>query len=108
MNLLSFIEKIPDEKGCGESLRNYLNEMVRKMNRRYFAESLFDRLLITAISDVWYPILLLRSCRATCSHLLSSLPGVARYFVMPPLSGIAPAPAKNRKLLKPAVRRVFS
>lgn len=37
-----------------EYLQNYLNEMAWKMNRRYFGEKLFDRLMVTAISDVWY------------------------------------------------------
>lgn len=33
-----------------EYLQNYLNEFCYKFNRRYFGESLFDRLLITAVS----------------------------------------------------------
>ncbi|MDR1347731.1 MAG: IS1595 family transposase [Prevotellaceae bacterium] len=33
-----------------EYLQNYLNEFCYKFNRRYFAESLFDRLLIAAVS----------------------------------------------------------
>lgn len=35
-------------------LQNYLNEFCYKYNRRYFGEKVFDRLLITAVSFVWY------------------------------------------------------
>ena len=37
-----------------EYMQNYLNEIAWKMNRRYFGDKLFDRLLVTALSDVWY------------------------------------------------------
>lgn len=35
-------------------LQNYLNEFCFKYNRRYFGEKVFDRLLVTAVSFVWY------------------------------------------------------
>ena len=35
-------------------MQNYLNEIAWKMNRRYFGEKMFDRLMVTAITDVWY------------------------------------------------------
>lgn len=35
-------------------MQNYLNEIAWKMNRRYFGEKMFERLLVTAVSDVWY------------------------------------------------------
>lgn len=35
-------------------LQNYLNEFCFKYNRRYFGEKVFDRLLIAAVSFVWY------------------------------------------------------
>ncbi len=47
---------IPKAFGIGrEYLQNYLpRQMAWKMNRRYFGEKLFDRLMVAAISDVWY------------------------------------------------------
>jgi hypothetical protein len=38
----------------GKYLQNYLNEFCYKLNRRYFGEQLFDRLLIAVIQDVRY------------------------------------------------------
>jgi len=35
-------------------MQNYLNELSWKMNRRFFADQLFDRIIVTALSDVWY------------------------------------------------------
>lgn len=35
-------------------LQNYLNEFCFKYNRRFFGEKVFDRLLVTAVSFVWY------------------------------------------------------
>ncbi len=35
-------------------LQNYLNEFCYKYNRRYFGEKVFSRLLICAVSSVWY------------------------------------------------------
>jgi DNA-directed RNA polymerase subunit RPC12/RpoP len=35
-------------------LQNYLNEFCFKYNRRYFGEKVFDRLLVAAVSFVWY------------------------------------------------------
>jgi hypothetical protein len=35
-------------------LQNYLNEFCFKYNRRYFGEKVFDRLIIAAVSVVWY------------------------------------------------------
>jgi hypothetical protein len=35
-------------------LQNYLNEFCFKYNRRYFGEKVFDRLLIAAVSFVWF------------------------------------------------------
>ena len=35
-------------------LQNYLNEFCFKYNRRYFGEKVFDRLVIAAVSFVWY------------------------------------------------------
>jgi hypothetical protein len=35
-------------------MQNYLNEFCYKFNRRYFGESLFDRLLVAAVEAPWY------------------------------------------------------
>jgi len=35
-------------------MQNYLDEFCYKVNRRYFQNKLFDRLLIACIADVWY------------------------------------------------------
>ncbi len=35
-------------------LQNYLNEFCYKYNRRYFGEQVFNRLLVAAVSMVWY------------------------------------------------------
>lgn len=35
-------------------LQNYLNEFCFKYNRRYFGEKVFDRLVVAAVSFVWY------------------------------------------------------
>lgn len=35
-------------------MQNYLNEFCYKVNRRYFQNKLFDRLLIACVADVWY------------------------------------------------------
>jgi hypothetical protein len=35
-------------------LQNYLNEFCYKYNRRYFGEKVFNRLLIYAVTFVWY------------------------------------------------------
>ena len=35
-------------------LQNYLNEFCFKYNRRFFGENVFDRLIIAAVSFVWY------------------------------------------------------
>lgn len=35
-------------------LQNYLNEFCFKYNRRYFGEKVFDRLIVAAVSFVWY------------------------------------------------------
>jgi len=35
-------------------LQNYLSEFCYKYNRRYFGENVFNRLLICAVSLVWY------------------------------------------------------
>lgn len=37
-----------------EYMQNYLNEFCYKVNRRYFADKLFDRLLIACVSEAWY------------------------------------------------------
>lgn len=37
----------------GDFLNNYLNEFCYKFNRRYFKESLFDRLLIASVNHRW-------------------------------------------------------
>jgi len=49
-NLLKAIHHGIDEK----YLQNYLNEFCYKYNRRYFGEKVFNRLLICAVSSVWY------------------------------------------------------
>ena len=36
-----------------EYFQNYLNEFCYKINRRYFGEQLFDRLLIASVSNTW-------------------------------------------------------
>ena len=38
----------------GKYLQNYLNEFCYKLNRRYFGEKLFNRLLIAVTQDVRY------------------------------------------------------
>lgn len=38
----------------GKYLQNYLNEFCYKYNRRYFGDKVFNRLLICAVSQVWY------------------------------------------------------
>ena len=38
----------------GKYLQNYLNEFCYKLNRRYFGDKLFDRLLIAVTQDVRY------------------------------------------------------
>lgn len=35
-------------------LQNYLNEFCYKVNRRYFNENLFDRLMVAAVSEPWF------------------------------------------------------
>jgi hypothetical protein len=35
-------------------LQNYLNEFCYRVNRRYFKEQLFDRLMTTAVAEPWY------------------------------------------------------
>jgi hypothetical protein len=35
-------------------MQNYLDEFCYKFNRRYFGENLFDRLLIAAVTSLWY------------------------------------------------------
>jgi transposase-like protein len=35
-------------------MQNYLDEFCYKVNRRYFGNKLFDRLLIACVADVWY------------------------------------------------------
>ncbi|WP_042242801.1 transposase, partial [Jejuia pallidilutea] len=45
-NLLGNYHKIK-----GKYLQAYLNEFVYKLNRRYFGEKLFDRLIIAAINS---------------------------------------------------------
>jgi len=37
-----------------EYLQNYLNEYCYKLNRRYFGNSIFERLLVASVSDTWY------------------------------------------------------
>jgi hypothetical protein len=38
----------------GDYLQNYLDEYCFKYNRRFFGEKLFERLLITCVSNTWY------------------------------------------------------
>lgn len=38
----------------GGYVQNYLYEFCYKVNRRYYQNKLFNRLLIACISDVWY------------------------------------------------------
>lgn len=38
----------------GKYLQNYLNEFVYKLNRRYFGNQLFDRLLVAVTHQYWY------------------------------------------------------
>lgn len=38
----------------GKYLQNYLNEFVYKLNRRYFGNKLFDRLLVAVTHQYWY------------------------------------------------------
>ena len=47
-NLLGVYHKIK-----GEYLQRYLNEFCYKLNRRYFGEKLFDRLVIAAANGMW-------------------------------------------------------
>ena len=35
-------------------LQNYLNEFCYKVNRRYFEDQLFDRMMIAAVEQPWY------------------------------------------------------
>ena len=35
-------------------LQNYLNEFCYKVNRRYFDDQLFDRMMIAAVEQPWY------------------------------------------------------
>ena len=35
-------------------LQNYLNEFCYKINRRWFGEKMFDRLMIASVSNTWY------------------------------------------------------
>ena len=35
-------------------MQNYLNEFCYKVNRRYFGEGLFDRLVVAALESPWY------------------------------------------------------
>jgi len=48
-NLLGVYHKIK-----GEYLQNYLNEFCYKLNRRYFGDKLFDRLVIASINANWH------------------------------------------------------
>jgi hypothetical protein len=48
-NLLGVYHKIK-----GEYLQNYLNEFCYKLNRRYFGDKLFDRLIIASINANWH------------------------------------------------------
>lgn len=48
-NLLGVYHKIK-----GEFLQNYLNEFCYKLNRRYFGEKVFDRLVIASIYANWH------------------------------------------------------
>ena len=47
-NLLGVYHKIK-----GEYLHRYINEFCYKLNRRYFGEKLFDRLVIAAANGKW-------------------------------------------------------
>lgn len=38
----------------GSYMQFYLDEFCYKVNRRYFKDKLFDRLLIVCVADVWY------------------------------------------------------
>jgi len=38
----------------GKYLQNYLNEFIYKLNRRYFGNKLFDRLLVAVTHQYWY------------------------------------------------------
>ena len=38
----------------GKYLQNYLDEFCYKLNRRYFGENLFDRLVIAVSHQYWY------------------------------------------------------
>ncbi|GAA4950729.1 hypothetical protein GCM10023314_25070 [Algibacter agarivorans] len=38
----------------GKYLQNYLDEFVYKLNRRYFGENLFDRLVLAVSSQYWH------------------------------------------------------
>lgn len=49
-NLIKAIHHSIDAK----YLQNYLNEFCYKYNRRFFGEQIFNRLLIAAVSTVWY------------------------------------------------------
>lgn len=49
-NLLKAIHHAVEDR----YLQNYLNEFCFKYNRRYFGEKVFDRMLIAAVSFVWY------------------------------------------------------
>jgi hypothetical protein len=35
-------------------MQNYLDEFCYKLNRRYFGQKLFDRLIIASIYPYWY------------------------------------------------------
>ncbi|WP_335967356.1 IS1595 family transposase [Galbibacter sp. PAP.153] len=35
-------------------LQNYLNEFCYKVNRRYFKQNLFDRMMVAAVAEPWY------------------------------------------------------
>lgn len=38
----------------GKHLQHYLDEFCYKLNRRYFGESLFDRLVVAVTHQYWY------------------------------------------------------
>ncbi|PIE49153.1 MAG: IS1595 family transposase, partial [Flavobacteriales bacterium] len=38
----------------GKYLQNYLDEFCYKLNRRYFGENLFDRLVMAVTHQYWY------------------------------------------------------
>jgi len=48
-NFLGINHKIKDDY-----LQNYLDEFCYKVNRRYFGQDLFERLMIAAVDDTWY------------------------------------------------------